>query len=364
MPLKCTRAVLCLLFSIALTTVTTYAQRQVGEVRLQRVVIDPGHGGTDPGALSPDRKLREKDINLYVAKKLGEYINQAYPQVEVYYTRTTDVQVALDQRSAFANRKKADLFISIHVNSAGKNTSARGTETFVMGMHKNDSNFEVCLKENSVITLEEDYQTTYQGFEPDNPESYIIFNLMQSASLEQSVEMANFVQKELSQSPVSVNRGIKQGGLLVLWKTTMPAVLVELGFITNEKDRNVLATPAGRDRMAKHLFEAFSQYKKKYESGMTISTDIPVAGSSDSPADARESVANAKGSFAIQVFALSSKINASDSRFKGEKTVNCVRDGNIYKYSVGSYALRSEAEADLPRVKQKFPGAFIVPLSD
>ncbi|MBQ1219694.1 MAG: N-acetylmuramoyl-L-alanine amidase, partial [Bacteroidales bacterium] len=230
------------------------------------VVIDAGHGGKDPGCISANRKYYEKNITLSVALKLGALIKKEYPMVKVIYTRSTDKYVDLSARADIANRNKADLFISIHVN-ATKATQARGTETFVMGTHKNDANFEVCKMENSVITIEDDYEHKYQGFDPSSAESYIIFSLLQNTHLEQSLMFAQQLQTEYKKGPIYVNRGVKQGGLLVLWKTTMPAVLTELGFMSNPKDLSVLVSSQGQNAFAQRLFNAFKLFKKEYESG-------------------------------------------------------------------------------------------------
>jgi N-acetylmuramoyl-L-alanine amidase len=229
------------------------------------VVIDAGHGGHDPGSISPDRKVKEKTIALSVALKFGKLIEQNNPDIKVIYTRDTDIFIPLDTRSDIANNNKADLFISIHVNSV-KARSASGSETYVMGESKSSSNLEVTMKENSVISLEGDHQSVYEGFDPNNPESYIIFSLLQNAHLEQSLQIAEFVQEELGKGPVKINRGIKQGGLIVLWRSSMPAILVELGFISNPNDYLVLTREENHDRFANSLYKAFSKYKKAYES--------------------------------------------------------------------------------------------------
>lgn len=242
------------------------AAQETGPVsRIRTVVIDAGHGGKDPGAISRNGKYKEKNITLSVALKLGELIKSNYPNIKVVYTRSTDKYVELAKRADIANRNKADLFISIHVNSA-KATQARGTETFVMGAHKSQDNFEVCKLENSVIVIEEDYERKYEGFNPGSPESYIIFSLLQNVHQEQSIRYAAKVQGEFSKGPITVNRGVKQGGLLVLWRTTMPAVLTELGFISNAKDCAVLVTNSGQEQFARKLFNAFVSYKKEFES--------------------------------------------------------------------------------------------------
>ena len=248
-----------------LTPLVSLQAQDVDDVsRIRRVVIDAGHGGKDPGAISRNGKYKEKNITLSVALGLGELIKSNFPDIKVIYTRSTDKYVELSERAAIANRNKADLFISIHVNSA-KSTQARGTETFVMGTHKSEANFEVCKLENSVIVIEEDYEKKYEGFNPGSPESYIIFSLLQNVHQEQSIKYAAQVQGQFARGPISVNRGVKQGGLLVLWKTTMPAVLTELGFISNPKDCAVLVTKKGQEQFARGLFNAFVAYKKDFE---------------------------------------------------------------------------------------------------
>ena len=235
-------------------------------IKIKTVVLDAGHGGKDTGAISKNGAIKEKDITLSVALKLGKMINSNYPDVKVVYTRKRDEYIELSKRAEIANRNKADLFISIHVNSQ-KGTTATGTETFVMGTHKSSSNFEICKLENSVIVLEEDYQSKYEGFDPNSPESYIIFSLLQNTHLEQSLKFAALIQDNFKLGPIKVNRGVKQGGLLVLWKTTMPAVLTEIGFISNPAESNQLRRDAVQSQIAARIFNAFAKYKTDYEGG-------------------------------------------------------------------------------------------------
>lgn len=236
------------------------------EFRLRKVVIDAGHGGNAPGAVWG--KLQEKAITLSVALKLGNLIRKRFPDVEVIYTRTADVAVDLSKRSDIANKAKADLFISIHVNSA-ESTAARGTETWVMGMDKAQKNLDVAIRENSVISYEKDYRSKYEGFDPTSVESYIIFSLMQYAYLEQSLAWASLIQKEFAADMPTPDRGVKQGPLLVLWKATMPSLLTEIGFISNEQDRKFLSSEEGQNKIASSLLNAFAAYKKQYEAGNT-----------------------------------------------------------------------------------------------
>lgn len=325
-------------------------------VKLRTVVIDAGHGGHDPGTISPDKKIKESTINLDIALMLGKKIDEAFPDVKVLYTRQKDVFIPLAKRADIANRNNADLFISIHVNSVPKKTNVRGVETFVMGTDKSASNMEVCKRENSVILLEEDYSTTYQGFDPSNAESYIFFNLMQNASFEQSIEMASLVQKQLKKGPITVDRGIKQAPILVLWKTTMPAVLVEVGFLSNPSDRKILASKSERNKIADNIFKAFSAFKTGYDEDITFAeepeTDIP-----EPQAKKEEPTGKA---YRIQFLALSKNLEEGSPQFKGLKDVDRQHINGLYKYTVGSYSSQKEAAAALKTVKTKFPQAFIV----
>ena len=254
----------CLLAIFAFLLLPIPSRSQEGGLRLKTVVIDAGHGGHDPGAVSKLSKMSEKEINLDLALLLGARIQKEYPDVKVIYTRKTDKFVELAERGNIANRNHADLFISIHVNSA-KSTAASGTETFVMGTDKSESNMAVCKRENSVILLEEDYSTTYEGFEPDNPESYIIFNLMQNAHFEQSIAFASLVQQQfISQGPIKKSRGVRQAPLMVLWRTTMPSVLVEVGFLSNSSDRTILNQKESRQKIKKPDAQKSRQTKHQH----------------------------------------------------------------------------------------------------
>lgn len=364
MPSRPNNIFLTLLLLVAVLVSTPCSARTASDVKLRTVVIDAGHGGHDPGAISKYSKLKEKEINLDLALRLGKKIEAAYPDVKVVYTRKTDVFKELSERGNIANDCRADLFISIHVNSA-KSTSACGTESFVMGTDKSASNMEVCKRENSVILLEDDYSTTYQGFDPNNPESYIFFNLMQNAHFEQSIAMAALVQQNLMKGPVVKSRGIKQAPLMVLWKTTMPAVLVEVGFLSNAADRAVLNSVSGRAETAERLFDAFSRFKKQYDAHVTIEVDGSVFASDDEPDDdagdpAAPAVKEQDGPrYAIQIFASSKKLKAGSPDFKGLKC-DCTFINGLYKYSVGNFPSKEDASDSLREIKKKFPGAFIV----
>ena len=318
-------------------------------IRLRTVVIDAGHGGHDPGAINKNSKLKEKDINLDLALRLGALIEKGCPDVKVVYTRKTDKFVELAERGNIANRNHADLFISIHVNSA-KSTAASGTETFVMGTDKSNSNMEVCKRENSVILLEDDYSTTYEGFDPNNPESYIIFNLMQNAHFEQSIAFAALVQQNfISNGPVKKSRGVRQAPLMVLWRTTMPSALIEVGFLSNANDRTILNQAAKRQKIAEDIYEAFHAFKQQYDSNSGFEIDASVL-ATDEPGPHWE----------IQILASAKKLKNGSPDLKGETDYQCRFINGMYKYSVGNFSSREDAAKQLPAVRKKFSGAFII----
>ena len=365
-------------------------------IKIKTVVLDAGHGGKDTGAISKNGVIKEKDITLSVALKLGKMINSNYPDVKVVYTRKRDEYIELSKRAEIANRNKADLFISIHVNSQ-KGTTATGTETFVMGTHKSSSNFEICKLENSVIVLEEDYQSKYEGFDPNSPESYIIFSLLQNTHLEQSLKFAALIQDNFKLGPIKVNRGVKQGGLLVLWKTTMPAVLTEIGFISNPAESNQLKRDAVQSQIAARIFNAFAKYKTDYEGGapkLIPDNEMPSQSAEQQEAAvesaerqetsvAETAVLNeqpkakgqpeakrqpaAKGqpaasgkAYRIQILSVTKVLPAGAPDLKGRRDAYYIYANKAYKYCIGEYATREEAAADLPKIRKQFSGAFII----
>jgi len=252
--------IICVLFNVlAFAGDNTTAS---GTLKLKTVVIDAGHGGHDPGALG--KMSQEKNITLAVALKLGELIKKNIPEVKVIYTRSTDVFVELRNRADIANKNDADLFISIHVNS-NPNTNASGVDTWVMGQYKTNENFQVAKEENKVILAESNYGSQYEGFDPNSTESYIIFNLMQNAFIGQSLEFASGIQNQVGVQGRK-DRGVESAPFLVLWKTTMPSVLVETGFISNTNDEKLLVTDDGQNQMANIIFSAFKEYKIKVDS--------------------------------------------------------------------------------------------------
>lgn len=236
------------------------------KLSLKTVVIDAGHGGHDPGCLSHGKDVYEKTICLAIAKKLGQKIKDSIPNCKVVYTRTTDKFVPLWQRAAIANQNEADLFISVHCN-AHQESGFHGTETYVMGLYKSQGNLEVSKRENSSIILEKDYKENqaYNGFDPDSEEAHIILSLYQNAYRNQSLALASTVQKTVEKKRVRKNLGVKEAGFVVLWKTAMPSILVETGFLTNPDEKLYLTSDSGQNKIAQSIFESVKEYRTKLE---------------------------------------------------------------------------------------------------
>ena len=238
------------------------------------VVIDAGHGGKDPGARGRD--VDEKFINLNVALKLGHLIEQNCPEVRVVYTRKTDVFVELNERARIANQRKADLFISIHTNAVAKGSLTNGTEIYTLGLARSDENLSVAMRENSAILLEDNYKQKYEGFDPNSSESYIIFEFMQNKHMEQSVNFASNIKGEFVQAR-RVDIGVRQAGFLVLRETSMPSVLVELGYITNADEEHFLMSSNGQERLADAIYNAFIKYKWNFDRRRGLGNNKPNA---------------------------------------------------------------------------------------
>lgn len=257
-------------FLIAITLLISSSSPLPTDFKVDVVVIDAGHGGHDSGTQGSSSK--EKDVVLKIALKLGAYIKENIKDVKVIYTRETDKFIDLSERANIANRNHADVFISIHANSLPTKTpdtrkqSIYGTETYVMGLHKTDENFEVSKRENSVILLEENYQEKYEGFDPDSPESYILFSLTQSANQEASLLLASKVEDQFGQRAGRKSRGVKQAGFVVLYKTSMPSILIETGFLSNTKEEQELNSDKVQDYIASGIYRAFKEYKNQIES--------------------------------------------------------------------------------------------------
>jgi N-acetylmuramoyl-L-alanine amidase len=254
------------IFSLASFTTLNSAKPQAKGIKV--VVIDAGHGGHDPGCQYGGAK--EKNVTLAIALKLGKIIQENLKDVKVIYTRNDDRFVELWERAGIANRNGAGVFISIHCNANNK-TSVCGTETYAMGLHKTDGNLEVAKRENDVVLMEDDYTERYDGFDPKSPEADIIFTLFQSAYMEQSLRLGELIEKQLKIKAKRTSRGVKQAGFLVLWKTTMPSVLIETGFLSNDAERKYLVSSAGQDSIATSIFRAFKEFKSESDKKTTSS---------------------------------------------------------------------------------------------
>lgn len=310
------------------------------------VVIDPGHGGKDPGTVG--RHSKEKDIVLAIALKTGNYIEKLIPGVKVIYTRTTDIFVELDKRADIANKAKADLFISIHVNGV-PDTRIRGSETFAMGLHKNEGNLQVAMKENSVITLEEDYTTKYQGYDPNSAESYIAFSLMQNIYLEQSLSFASFIQNQFRERVGLHDRGVKQAGFQVLSMTTMPSVLVETGFSSNAEEERILISEEGQDYIASAIYRAFRDYK------------VAVDKKSGFNALRHESeILNNEIDFRVQIATSTIRQELKPENFKSLRELSEIVSGDFYKYSSGHFETYSQAADYRKSISSIFSDAFVI----
>ena len=367
-----------------------FGQSQSSTIKLSTVVIDPGHGGKDAGCISPSGKTMEKTVVLDIATLLAEKIRASYPDVNVIMTRTDDKFVELQGRADIANKAKANLFISIHVNSVdGKRSGPNGYSIHTLGQYtskKKDlyaGNMEVVKRENSVIMLEDDYSAKYEGFDPSDPESYIFMNLMQNSFLEQSLKFARIVDEEMKGGAIKSSRGISQDPFYVLWRTAMPAVLVECGFMSNPNDREALISSKGKNRIASDLFSAFKRYKKEYDGVDTSVT--PPAPAKDKPSaeavkdtvkpetaqdevkqndSAQTSTGQADGiRYGIQVLVSSKNMSAKDPFFKGY-SFNKYPVGKLYKYIICESGDLDDVKKKFSTVKGSYPDAFVVKIED
>ncbi len=339
---------------------------------LKTVVIDAGHGGKDAGSISKNRKVHEKTLNLKIATLLSGYIRQDHPDVKVILTRRDDRYLTLGQRADIANRNNADLFISVHINSV-KSVSPNGFSIHVLGQSaKKDTdlfsyNMEVCKRENSVIMLEDDYTTKYQGFDPDDPQSFIFFSLMQNSHLAQSLEFAELIDREFRKGPIKCSRGVWQDPFYLLWKTTMPAVLIECGFISNDSDLKIMNSEEGQRQIARRIADAFSIFKKSYDG--SLRNDSPSAPVSASGSSAEQQAVDAVSGgqdgdspatyYGTQIFSLSRQIPENDPRLLGKKA-KVLRTGNVYKYVIGVSESESEARKAFGEIRREYPDAYMV----
>ena len=369
------------------------------------LVIDAGHGGKDVGALGAFSN--EKDINLNVALAFGRLVEDNLPDVKVIYTRKTDVFIPLKGRAEIANKAKADLFISVHTNSVPPTkTPPQGFQVYTLGMHRAKDNLDVAMRENSVISLEKGYEKTYEGFDPKSSESYIMFEILQSGNMEKSVELARLIQRSVCSKANRNDKGVHQAGFLVLRETSMPSCLIELGFITSEEEEQFLNSQRGIDLMAHGIYEAFVEYKNKYDEKVTIpyrpstknqlpienilgrlskntskssenvevpkkinvvrnkqQTVKPIAKATHTK-DKKQPVVEKPTTdvpiFKIQIFAINRQLTPDSQLFKGYKNVSSETEGDLYKYMIGNSADYNEILRLKEKLKQDFPQAFIV----
>lgn len=342
------------------------------------LVIDAGHGGHDAGALGAYSK--EKTINLNVALAFGRYVEQNCPDVKVVYTRKKDVFVPLHERANIANRNHADVFISIHTNSLPGGRIARGMETYTMGMRRSGEKLSAAQRENSVITIEDNYQEHYAGYDPNSPESAIMFEFIHDKNMSESVELAKLVQKNVCAIASRPDKGVKQDVFLVLRETSMPACLIELGFISTPDEETLLGDPSVCDRMAYGIYSAFVKYKDKNntlvppykvpEGVPAVRRDLPPVVprptvGEPTPKSVKPESKPSDGEapvFKVQFLTGTRPIKEGDSRLKGLTGVDYYKDGNILKFTVGGYRTFAEANARKREIAGKFPDAFVVAL--
>ncbi|MGI0106500.1 N-acetylmuramoyl-L-alanine amidase family protein [Salinimicrobium sp. WS361] len=320
------------------------------------VVIDAGHGGHDPG--NSWNGFREKGIALNIALKVGAELEKI-PDIKVIYTRKSDVFVTLAGRAQIANKAEADLFISIHMN--GHKSQAQGTETFVLGLHRNQDNLEVAMRENQVIFLEEDYEMTYDGFNPNSPESYIGLTLMQEEYLDQSILLADLVQKNFTNINKRVNRGVKQAGFLVLRETYMPSVLIEAGFLSNKSEGTYLNSASGQAAIAESIVRAVKDYKSSMNLEMLdhLEANPPVELTQEpekAPSDVYDGI-----TFRVQLAATGKKLDPSPRNFKGLVEISRNKEGKLFKYYYGGTSSYSQVQDLHAKAKRTgYPDSYIV----
>lgn len=332
------------------------------------VVIDAGHGGKDPGAISANKKIYEKNVTLAVALMVGKSIEENHPEVKVLYTRKTDKFVGLNDRARMANKANADLFISIHTNAA-KNRSARGAETYTLGIEeeRTERNLEIAKRENGVILLEENHEKQYANFNPNSPESYIIFEFIQSEYVKESIHIAQYVQENLTSDANRHDRGVRQAGFLVLNATSMPSILVELGYISNAEEAKYLASNSGQKKMSQCISKAFDKYYadllKQSAEASAVNTPTTLEDKAEDEAEETQSqtAANEEAPvFKVQFLSSSKKLGKGDSSFKGLAPVEYYYDKGLYKYTYGASTNYNEILRTKRKVNEKFKDAFIV----
>lgn len=342
-----------ILFSLILPTTCAIPQ---SAKKIDKIILDPGHGGKDPGAVG--KISREKDIVLSIALKAGKYIQEMMPDVTVVYTRKTDEFIELHRRAKIANDNKADLFISIHCN-ANKSTTPHGAETYFMGMHKTAQNLEVAKAENAAILLEEDYSQSYEGFDPNSDEDYILLSMFQSNNIEQSLGMSSYMQQHLTGDAKREDRGVKQAGFLVLYKVAMPSILVEAGFISNAEEEKFLASDEGQEKIARAICDALKKYKSEFEEQNTIPKPVVIKEEPVNACEQHEVV------FRVQFASFNKQKKPDFKKFRGIPELWMYEHDGNYKYTAGNTRIVEEAlkiRDDL--VKKGYNDAFVIAFVD
>lgn len=321
-----------------------------------KVVLDAGHGGTDPGAVQ--NGVKEKDVNFAVTLKVGKLLEK-HQDINIAYTRKTDVFIPLGDRPKFANKEKANIFVSIHCNSVG-NIRPYGTETYVLGVAKDKHSIEVAQRENSVIFLEENYEEKYQGYDPNNPESVVGLMLLQGEHKNQSILLASAIQKDFTNRLKRNNRGVKEAGYLVLSNCAMPAILIELGFLSNKEEAKYLNSEKGQNELANSIANAIINYKNEHYSysepfDFSVIEDIKTV----------EIPNKNEAIFKVQISASGTNLETKPQNFKGLNTISKTKDGNLYKYFYGETNSYQTAQNLLVQAKDKgFNDAYIVAFKD
>ncbi len=341
--------------------------------KVRVVVLNAGHGGTDPGCHGV--KHLEKEVALSITLKVGKYIEDNLKDVKVVYTRKNDMFVPLGEIASHANKNNADLFVCIHCNAA-VNKQVYGSETYVMGLHKTKGNLDVAKRENAAILYEEDYKRKYEGFDPNSDEANIIFNMYQNAFLEQSLSYASKVQAEFKKNKNLTDKGVKQAGFLVLWKTSMPSVLIETGFLTNAEEEKYLGSQKGQDQIAFAIYKAFKNYKaevEEYDAGPENEVrpriteeqvevfDQHINQPTNDSIKLKTQPIEQNIVFKIQIANSSKKIPLNSPKFVAAKGVEEIEEDKIFKYLTGNYKTIDEAFAEQRRLrKEGFKDAFTV----
>jgi len=352
--MKKTTKHICISIIISIFWFQNLYSQTVEKYTIKKVVIDAGHGGKDPGAIGDISY--EKDITLKIVLKLGEYIDEYLSDVDVIYTRKTDEFIELKRRAEIANENKADLFISIHVNSSLSSTPT-GTSTYVMGLHKTEENLEVAKIENSAIYIENNYEENYETFNTESPETYIILNLYQNIYIENSLIFATKVQEQFKTRAGKKDLGVKQAGLLVLWQTTMPSVLIETGFISNPEDETYLASDYGQSIIASAIFRAFRDYKLQIENNSDFNVMVDTNLTTNEIVD---KYTKDEIFFRVQVKSSTVRLSLKSKEFEKLDSLEEIVCNGVYKYTIGKTADYNKIIEIQNETKKIVPDAFVI----